>query len=548
VAVKVLVADWFDERARARFEREIRALGRLSGHPHIVTVHEAGRTRLGNPYILMAYEEGGSLADRLAAGPPPWPEAVAGTIAVSGALAAAHRAGVLHRDVKPENVLVSAYGEPKLADFGLARPHAERPPPVVSRVTASLAHSPPEILRGEPASVASDVYSLASTAFAWIRGRPAFSAEGRPTTEMLARIASAPVPDLRPLGVPAPVCEALEGALAKDPSRRPPTVAAFARGLQDAQLAAGADVTRLVIGAAPARPWPWHDAAPIEPSAVRDDDAPTHSATVVHGARRRPATRVGGVVVSAAAVLAAGGSQPPPPAVAAELPAEIDAGKVDLSADPVERVVTLRNRARGTVEVTGAAIAGGYGHEFRMVDDRCTGRAIAPGDRCAFTVSFSPRDEGVRRARLDVALGSSTGATVALVATVARRSASRDDAPPGRCYDDAYQVGPSAYAFAGGMRALSVKQFWSPGCGAALAYVWVWKQYRDTVTADGGTWTIDLAIAGARPAQGARAGATGQPAELWTDPVPVKGACTVATASLTAVTATASASTDGRCG
>src|SRR5690349_21470294 len=115
VAVKVLAADGLDVDARHRFEGEVRAMGRLGGHPHIVTVHQAGFTAGGNPYILMAYEDGGSLADRGPAGS--WPEAVAGGITIAGALESAHRAGLLHRDVTPRNILVSRYGEPKLADL-----------------------------------------------------------------------------------------------------------------------------------------------------------------------------------------------------------------------------------------------------------------------------------------------------------------------------------------------------------------------------------------------------------------------------------------------
>ncbi|MER6594622.1 serine/threonine-protein kinase, partial [Micromonospora purpureochromogenes] len=134
VAVKVLAADWYGP-SRARFERELRMLGRLSDHPHIVTLHQAGRTAAGNPYLLMAYEEGGSLGDRLRDGAAgDWRKAVAGGIAVAGALETAHRAGVLHRDVKPENILISGYGEPKLADFGQARPRSARPTGADGRV------------------------------------------------------------------------------------------------------------------------------------------------------------------------------------------------------------------------------------------------------------------------------------------------------------------------------------------------------------------------------------------------------------------------------
>jgi len=98
-------------------------------------------------------------------------------VKLAGALAAAHAAGVLHRDVKPDNVLISAYGEPQLADFGVARIQGEAP----SRsgmITGSLAQVAPEVLSGQPASEASDVYSLASTLYQLIAGRPPFVRDG----------------------------------------------------------------------------------------------------------------------------------------------------------------------------------------------------------------------------------------------------------------------------------------------------------------------------------------------------------------------------------
>ena len=122
VAVKVLGQAGIEGEARRRLARELRAMGALSGHPHIVTVHSAGFTGMGNPYLVMGFEPSGTLADRLRrSGPMPWEEAVLAGIRISGALETAHRAGLLHRDVKPENVLLSAFGEPKLADFGVAQ-------------------------------------------------------------------------------------------------------------------------------------------------------------------------------------------------------------------------------------------------------------------------------------------------------------------------------------------------------------------------------------------------------------------------------------------
>lgn len=250
VAVKLLGASMLDDAARLRFEREISAMGSLSGHPNIVTVHQAGFMPNGTAYIVMAFEAKGSMADRISAtGPVPWEEALTMGVKLAGALEAAHRTGVLHRDVKPENILLSAYAEPKLADFGIARVEgtARTRSGVIS---ASLGHAAPEVLSGDQPGVAADVYSLASTLFALILGRDPFADDSDESfIPMLQRIATAPPPDLRPHGVPHAVCNVLERAVAKDPALRPASAGAFGRELQEAQRACGLAVTPLPVEA-----------------------------------------------------------------------------------------------------------------------------------------------------------------------------------------------------------------------------------------------------------------------------------------------------------
>ncbi|WP_433389162.1 protein kinase domain-containing protein [Micromonospora sp. KLBMP9576] len=579
VAVKVLAADWHGP-SRARFERELSVLGRLSDHPHIVTLHQAGRTTTGNPYLLMAYEEGGSLAARPTAGRDGgsaarrWIGAVADGIAVAGALETAHSAGVLHRDVKPENILVSRYGEPKLADFGLARPRSAEPGPGRRRVTTSVLHAAPEILRGEPASVASDVYALASTVLRCIRGTAAFAEDpstaddaGRPsgagddTARLLRRIATEPVPDLRPAGVPAAVCAVLERAMAKDPALRHPTAAAFAEDLQRAQRAAGQPVTPFVLGGGDGGgSTPWPAAAPTDRPRPRFSLSAHRRAALglgltatvrrATGTRWGPAVRAAGLLGVAVSVLATGGSAPLPAGTPIAVPAQLAFGDHEVNAESAEQSVAVRNVSSREVRLTGVTTTGPHGDDLRVISEECTTRRLAPGQRCEVRLVFTPRAPGPRRPELVMHLADrATPVTVTAVGAGQPRRASRDSAPPGRCYDDAYQVGPSAYGYAGGLRALSVKQYWSPSCRATMAYTWVWKQYRDNAALDGGTWVIDLAVRDATGPAGPRQRATGQPFELWTEPFPLAAGCTVATATVTGVRAgaTTSATTEPHC-
>jgi serine/threonine protein kinase len=205
VAVKVIRATVLDDGAVARFERERAAMGVLSSHPSIVTVHDAGFTGQGQPYLVMEHMAGGTLAEQVAAeGPLPWRRVLDVGIRLAEALAAAHAAGVLHRDVKPQNILVSAFGDVKLGDFGVSGlVESEAVTVQFGRLPGTLEHVAPEVLAGDRASVASDIYSLASTLYALLTGTPAFR---RPSDEMLVQVIQRVIfeepPDLRPLGVP----------------------------------------------------------------------------------------------------------------------------------------------------------------------------------------------------------------------------------------------------------------------------------------------------------------------------------------------------------
>jgi serine/threonine protein kinase len=248
VAVKVIEERLDGENVRKAFLRECQAMGKLSGHPHIVTVLRGGTTETGRAYIVMDLMSEGSLGDRIAReGPMPWPEVLEIGVMVAGALETAHRAGILHLDLKPANLLVSKYGEPKLADFGISR-LAGVTETTEGRVKASLAFAAPERLLDGTATVAVDLYGLGATMFTLLTGRPAFTSDsGDDLLATVARVVRDPVPDLRPRGVPDVVARVVERLMAKSPAERYASAADAAVELQAAQRTTGRPVTRAVI-------------------------------------------------------------------------------------------------------------------------------------------------------------------------------------------------------------------------------------------------------------------------------------------------------------
>jgi serine/threonine protein kinase len=235
VAIKVLASD-LDEASRQRFLREGYAMGRLSGHPNIVNILQVGVTASNRPYIVMPYHRADSLALRMRrSGPIPWPDVLRIGVKLCGALETAHKAGTLHRDIKPGNVLVTDYGEPQLSDFGIARIVGGYQT-VTGFVSGTIAFTAPEVLSGQQPTVAADVYSLGATLYALIAGVAAHEhRSGEELTAQYLRIASAPAPDLRPGGIPDDVCTAIERAMSLDPAKRPASAADFGQELQAAQ-------------------------------------------------------------------------------------------------------------------------------------------------------------------------------------------------------------------------------------------------------------------------------------------------------------------------
>jgi serine/threonine-protein kinase len=226
IAVKVLLAALADEDPTyiARFEREARAAAALT-HRAVVTVYDAGVDE-GERFIAMEYIDGRSLAEILRDDGPIEPEEAV-TIAreVTGALAAAHSAGILHRDVKPANVMVTDDGAVKVLDFGVARPLDGTTLTQAASLVGTAAYMAPERALGKPGDARSDIYSLGCLLYAMLTGGPPF------TGELSAAVLHQHInTDPRPPSsvtprIPATLDAVVLGMLAKSPAARPQTAA-----------------------------------------------------------------------------------------------------------------------------------------------------------------------------------------------------------------------------------------------------------------------------------------------------------------------------------
>jgi len=267
VAVKVLTTG-LDEVSVQRFLREQRAMGRLTGHPNIVNVLEAGVTDEGRPFIVMPYLPQGSLHSRIRRhGPLPWREALRLGVEMASALETAHQLGILHGDVKPGNILITDYGDLQLADFGIA--HLVGGFETGAGATAgSPAFTAPEILRGEAPSAAADIYGLGATLFYAITGHAPFERrDGENVVAQFVRVATDPIPQSDRGAFPDDVCTAIEHAMSTDPKNRPETAADFGAQLQQIQRRHGCAVTEMALHTR----YPNHDADPDGPAAGLDE-------------------------------------------------------------------------------------------------------------------------------------------------------------------------------------------------------------------------------------------------------------------------------------
>ena len=232
VAVKVLAKDLAGDIAfRKRFLREARLAARLS-HPNVVSVYDAGEDADGRLYIVMECVEGETLADVLRErGRLPAAEAVGLALQACRGLAHAHAAGLVHRDVKPQNLLLREDGTLKIADFGIARAAETTALTQVGTVLGTAAYLSPEQALGEEVTSAAEIYSLGAVLYELLAGRPPYEFDSlADLAAKQAQGAITPVSELVP-DVPERVEDAVMRSLARNPRYRPSSAAELAREL-----------------------------------------------------------------------------------------------------------------------------------------------------------------------------------------------------------------------------------------------------------------------------------------------------------------------------
>jgi serine/threonine protein kinase len=228
VALKVLRDELnADDTYKRRLAREARAAAEAA-HPNLAPVLEAGEAD-GRLYLALRYVEGRSLAERLRTeGPLSVADLLRLAAEVGAGLDALHRRGIVHRDVKPANILLGPGGTAVLGDFGLARGHADTVLTRPGQVLGTLDYLAPELIRGQAATPLSDLYGLGCVLYECIAGAPPFAGRGVLRTG-LAHLEEEPGdPAAGRADVPAAVSWTVRQALAKDPERRPTGAAALA--------------------------------------------------------------------------------------------------------------------------------------------------------------------------------------------------------------------------------------------------------------------------------------------------------------------------------
>lgn len=393
------------EEARQRAMREARIAARLH-HPNAIAVHDVTEDA-GLPLLVMEFFPARTLADVLAHEGPLTPLAAAriGT-QVAAALAAAHRAGIVHRDVKPGNVLIGEDGTAKLADFGIAHAGGDVSVTRAGVVAGTPAYLAPEVARGEQPSPASDMYSFGATVYAAVEGAPPFGDDETNPLGVLHRVAAGAVPPPGRAGALTPL---LLGMLADNPHQRPTAEQAreSMRAVASGQAPELNDHTQpipAVTGAAP------QAVSRANPSGTRLDLSP---AAVAEPARRGgklwayAAAAVGVAVLVTLLVVFTNGEDAPPNAKAQQPTTTTPTSTRSLTPAEMEAVVTdfyslLPDGTAGAWALLGPELRAAGRDEFDAHWSRVK----------QLTVVSAPRSTGESTVHVGVELAMRGGATI----------------------------------------------------------------------------------------------------------------------------------------
>jgi len=377
IAVKVLRAEHLGSASLDQFRNEAEVMARVSTHPYIVTVLDAGVADDGRPYLAMEYYPQPHFGLRARRGALGVAEVLRVAIQVASAVETAHRAGIVHRDIKPANILTSEYGNPGLTDFGVAGVQGEDGLSVAGGVSPGF--TAPEVLLDDRAtgSRASDVYALGATVYALLAGRSPLWHPGGDNSEgtLTHRAATGEVGPIGRDDVPRTLEHAVRQCLQPDPALRPDSAATFARMLQDVEQALSLSPTPLALVGAPTTPATTTTAAtavPAAPTAADDADATRRKARVVDPhATAPPAASPSGAsgMPSAAAPNPAPAAPSGPTVGGIDTAPTVARGTAAVEVDPVPTDATPRRRwlisaiaaAATVLVIAGVALATGTG-------------------------------------------------------------------------------------------------------------------------------------------------------------------------------------------
>jgi serine/threonine protein kinase len=246
-AIKVLHDHASNPDDVRRFERERTTMRALSGHPNIVGVFDDGQTEDGSHYTVLEYVGEGSVRDRIdEGGALHWANVVEIGVQICAALDVAHRSGVLHRDVKPANILLEDTTA-KLSDFGIARLVGQSQVTAAQSIIGTLAYTPPEIFHNDQFDGRGDIYQLGISLYEMLLGRAPFtSAAADNKATIIRRILDNPAPPLAQFDIPQPLSDLLDEVLAKDPADRPQSAESFGRRLNSVEATLGRTPTHVL--------------------------------------------------------------------------------------------------------------------------------------------------------------------------------------------------------------------------------------------------------------------------------------------------------------